>query len=111
MKKISKVNQKHFINGVQHIIETYKATENTDNHYKWVLNTKAGKLYITIHDDNELVLGVFCKFDDVEKAKTILDPHSQTLLNPYSGKWNFLSSDVVELLYNFNSELELIVCD
>lgn len=109
MRKLSKAKKKYFNTGIQHIIKTYKATENTDNHYKWVLNTKAGKLYITVHDDNIYVFGAYCRFDNVEKAKEVLDSHAQTLLNPYSGKWNFLSSDPEELLYNLNSELELIV--
>ena len=108
MRKLSKAKKKYFNKGIQNIIETHKFAENQVNHYKWILETKAGKLYITIHDDVDYIFGVFCRFGDVEKAKEVLDTHAQSLLNPYSGKWNFLSADPEELLYNLNSELELI---
>jgi len=63
---------------------------------EYEIETKGGKLRIILHEDEHSmesdVYSVFCRFNDVEKARKYFgigeyDHFHQ--LNPHSGKWNF----------------------
>lgn len=66
--------------------------------------TKAGKLWLRPDHDGENMLSIYCRFDDVDLAKSILGDGMHNRLNPYSGKWNFHMSceDVPNAFYAFN---------
>jgi len=59
---------------------------------EYEIETKGGKLRITLHEDEHSmesgIYSVFCRFNDVEKARKYFGIHSYQL-NPHSGKWNF----------------------
>lgn len=65
------------------------------HHYN--IQTKAGQLLISLHlpESPSGIYCIFCRFEDVEKAKIVLTPINQDNLNKHSGKWNFhyLSAD------------------
>lgn len=85
--------------------------ENAVFNGQWVLKTVAGELNISIHEpERSEVFSIFCRFEDVEKAKNIVLPggyHSR--LNDYSGKWNFHAYDANELLQEFKTELSSLL--
>ena len=82
---------------------------------EWVLKTVAGDLHISVHEpERSEVFSLFCRFEDVEKAKTFVPTHAQRLyknntMNGYSGKWNFHSYDANELLDEFKTELSSLL--
>ena len=82
---------------------------------EWVLKTVAGDLNISVHEpERSEVFSLFCRFEDVEKAKTFVPTHAQRLyknntMNGYSGKWNFHSYEADELLQEFKTELSSLL--
>lgn len=69
--------------GATLVEETYR--------YVLTLNTKAGILTVSLHKEDKpsKLFSIFCRFEDVEKAKLVLSASNQENLNKYSGKWNY----------------------
>lgn len=65
--------------------------------HHYTIQTKAGQLLISLHipDFPSGIYCIFCRFEDVEKAKQVLTPTNQENLNKFSGKWNhhYLGAD------------------
>ena len=61
------------------------AKEDDSYGYPFSLETKYGKLYISVHEEDKQskIHSCFTQFDNVDEAKKHLN------CNPYSGKWNF----------------------
>lgn len=78
-----------------------------DRDYYW-LETKAGLMRIGLMDDAGWI---HCRFEDVEKAKTILGSVWGNRLNPYSGKWNWHwhSEAEAETLKAFEREVRWLI--
>jgi len=60
-------------------------TEDNPSIYRFTLETKYGKLYISLHEEDRKskVHSCYTRFEDVDEAKKHLN------CNPFSGKWNF----------------------
>jgi len=70
------------------------------------LKTVAGDLHISLREpERSEVFSIFCRFEDVEKAKRFFIGSWHNKLNEYSGKWNFHTYDASELLEEFKSEI------
>ena len=108
MRKIGKARQAKFYKKVLAILTSFGAVKSNGVDYGWNLATEAGNLRISIHDEQYSIFSIFCRFDNVAKAKEKLDNFSQSYLNPYSGKWNFHSKDENKILDDFKNELGLI---
>ena len=52
---------------------------------RFTINTKVGKNTITIDNDNVYCYTIFSRYEDVEKAKSLLH---YKIINRYSGKYN-----------------------
>jgi hypothetical protein len=80
-----------------------------DTFYKWVIETKAGKLYVSVHEaEASKLFSIFCRFDDPKLANETLSPHNKSNLNPHSGKWNYHMSNMEDCLNSFQDSLEKI---
>jgi hypothetical protein len=80
MRKPSRESIARFKDRFDAIVNQHRG-EVSDNHYKYMLHTKYGKLYITIHSED--VETVFTKFDEPGKAKDAFN------CNQLNGKYNF----------------------
>lgn len=72
--------------------------------YALRIETTLGLLHVSPHDD-----WIATRFDDVDRAKSVLGSGRDGRLNPYSGKWNFHFADgtpVAEALHYFATNLE-----
>ena len=77
---------------------------------EWILKTVAGDLNISVHEpERSEVFSLFCRFEDVEKAKLLLPVLYQGHLNQYSGKWNFHTYEADDLLTDFKTELSSLL--
>lgn len=56
--------------------------------YRWVLPTIVGDLSVTIHDNINGGLVIFCRYEDPERAGAVLGQGFAGGFNPHSGKWN-----------------------
>lgn len=72
--------------------------------YEWTVPTKAGGLFVSIHERPSEIFSIFCRFDDVEKAKELMGKDSVS----GGGKWNFHMSDEKEILELFEGNLKNI---
>ena len=63
--------------------------ETSDGHVapEILVDTHLGKLWVKPYG-----VGIFCRWQDVERAKSVLPHGPNDALNPYSGKWNFYFS-------------------
>ena len=70
---------------------------------QYFIETKAGKLDITLHreDKPSKIYSIFCRFEDPKKATEVLTPYNASNLNKYSGKWNYHMSNDKELFAQF----------
>lgn len=59
-----------------------------DSFYRFQIETKAGRLYITPYEN-----WIAACFADVERAKQLLGSSLHGRLNPSTGKWNFHFAD------------------
>lgn len=85
--------------------ETYKWESSTG----WTIETKAGKLDVSVHHDKSSIYSIFCRFDDPKKAVEVLTPTNASNLNKHSGKWNYHMSDEKEILAIFESSVREIL--
>jgi len=77
----------------------------------YFIETKAGKLDITLFKEDKPsgIYSIFCRFDDVDKAKEVLTPWNQSNLNKHSGKWNYHRVNGKEIFEEFISSLKEIL--
>lgn len=88
----SKVQMQKFNKRVEKLILSLGGVP--DTFYKWVIETKAGKLFVTVHEpEASKVFSIFCRFDDPKLANEMLPENCKGNLNIYSGKWNFHYED------------------
>lgn len=104
-----------------------KGAKPAEGLYKWQIETKAGTLFISIHNSDFTKAGnlkkqknpiasIYCRFEDVDAAKVCPDV-DQNRLNRFSGKYNFTvgqedgdTKSVWEYCFNlFSYELERIL--
>jgi hypothetical protein len=85
--------------------------------YKWILNTKAGELLVSVHEarDKGYLYSIFCCFENPKEALKLLvevgleaqsDPRGNGKLNRYSGKWNYHHADERDTLVSFEMNIE-----
>lgn len=83
---MSKTKQREFQKAICDGLRELGVRDN-DIHYKFVIDTPLGDLFITVHDSDienkSKIYSVYARFEDTERAR------KKTGCNPYSGKWNF----------------------
>lgn len=72
--------------------------------YKWTVPTKAGGLFVDVHERPSEIFSIFCRFDDTQAAKDLLGKDFVS----GAGKWNFHMSDEKEILELFESYIKNI---
>ena len=106
MKRFNKVTQRKRNRDFHAVMREWLDTNATKNEdglsYLYEIETKHGKLLITLHDsdaeDGSDLYSVYCRFEDVDRAKKALCRERNGFysmdgrLNPHSGKWNFHQS-------------------
>ena len=103
----SKVQMQKFNNKVEKIVLALGGIP--DTFYNWVIETKAGKLYVSVHEaEASKLFSIFCRFDDPKLANEVLSSFNKSNLNPYSGKWNYHSQSESDCLNSFQESLKLI---
>jgi hypothetical protein len=77
---------------------------------QYVLDTKVGKLDITLHSDSEKysVASIFTRFQDIGRVNKS-GINFGGALNPHSGKWNFHFADENECLEHFKNCIDKIL--
>lgn len=92
------------------MMQNFGATSPGKWQYKYQLNTKAGLLYLTVHEPHKSeIFSVFCMFEQPQKAKAVLSKWEQDRLNDYSGKWNYHQRDASYLLGGLEMNLSDLV--
>lgn len=77
--------------------------------YHWSVQTKAGKLFVTVHEpEASKFFSIFCCFEDEKLANEMLTESNKSNLNKSSGKFNFHYSDEELCLKIFTSSLKEI---
>jgi len=80
--------------------------------YDWDLQTQAGLLGVTVDPDSTYLHRIFARFQDVDRAKALLDRLAVSHLNPHSGKWNFnwsLGATAKYMFAQFRAEVDPIL--
>lgn len=106
----SKKAQEQFNNKVIKAIEKMGAKNlNQSFGQRFEIETKAGKLFISLHDpEKSEVFSIFCCFDDVKRANETLRTENKENLNKHSGKWNYHyrdSNSCLDIFVNSISEI------
>jgi hypothetical protein len=105
----SKAQMEKFNKKVEKIVLGMGGTLCSSLPYRWSLNTKAGKLYVAVHEaEASQLFSIFCCFDDEKLANEMLSVDNKRNLNVHSGKWNFHISNEKECLDTFTSSLKEI---
>jgi hypothetical protein len=103
----SKAQMQKFNNKVEKIVLLLGGVPT--NLYRWVIETKAGKLFVTVHEaEASKLFSIFCCFDDEKLANETLPLDCRRNLNECSGKWNFYSQNENDCLNSFQDSLEKI---
>ena len=117
-RNIGKARLKSFHKKVKQIVHEYggvpEKTKSSFLSYNFNIETKAGLLGISIHEDSDLdhgtsVFSIFARFEVVKKANDLMGENHR--LNPYSGKWNFHYGDEGHCLHIFETELRDLITD
>lgn len=109
MRKVSKKNAIDFLSQVTNILKDYKAIEvESQTSYKcYKLNTKAGELKVIIEDldsaTESSIYTVFTRFENPKEARELCE------CNPFSGKYNFHTSNKEECICSFSRFLHEII--
>lgn len=105
----SKKVMEAFNKKVEKIVLTLGGEKDPINWYNWFINTKAGKLYVSVHKaEASDLFSIFCRFDDPKLANEMLPEHLKANLNEYSGKWNFHFRDESTCLNRFTDNVQEI---
>ena len=75
------------------------------SHIECIIETKYGKLNISLHDDKSEVYSIFMRFDNPELIKDIDDRS----MNKYSGKWNIHTWSEEEALGEFEKRITMVI--
>lgn len=110
---MSKKTQALFRKQLEVLITEVGATKTDDTDwYKWQLQTKAGILQITVHDDDtDNLFGVYMKFDEPAKSVAYFTNHYLDILNlnQYSGKYNHYHDDLAFLMDRIKVRLNKLI--
>jgi hypothetical protein len=69
--------------------------------YRFTMPVKTGLMHL--HPEvGTHIHSLFCRFGNVKAAKELLGDS----INPHSGKWNFHSTDIDEMMSQFYTEIE-----
>lgn len=72
------------------LMDKLGATKPGKYSYQYTLNTKAGLLYLNVHEpEKSEVFSIYCLFEEPGRAKATIQAHELDRLNSYSGKWNY----------------------
>ena len=94
---------------VETIVLSMGGTLNSSLPYRWDIQTKAGKLFVTVHEtEASKLFSIFCCFEDEKLANEMLTESNKSNLNKSSGKYNFHHSDEETCLRIFTSSLKEI---
>jgi len=105
----SKIQMEKFNKKVEKIVLDMGGTLKSPLPYRWSVQTKAGKLFVTVHEaEASKLFSIFCCFDDPKLANEVLSSFNKSNLNPYSGKWNYHSQHENDCLNSFQESLEKI---
>ena len=105
----SKIQMAKFNKKVEAIVLSMGGTLNSSLPYHWSVQTKAGKLFVTIHEaEASKLFSIFCCFEDEKLANEMLSVSNKSNLNSHSGKFNFHYSDEEVCLREFTSSLKEI---
>jgi len=103
----SKAQMQKFNNKVEKIVLALGGIPT--NFYKWVIETKAGKLYVSVHEaEASKLFTIFCCFDEPKLANETLPSNCKGNLNEFSGKWNYHFQDEEICLQVFQTRLKEI---
>jgi nucleoid DNA-binding protein len=91
--KISKKNSDKYVKEINSFISNDLSGElvnDNDHNISYKIETIVGELLLTINKEQSIIYTVFGRFKDIDKAKEKFDS------NPFTGKYNFLSSDNID---------------
>lgn len=92
----------------QYGIVPHRFTNSKFSHYPYMMNTKAGVMFIQPEvGAGHYTFTMFCIFDDVQEANKII-PASNDRLNRWSGKFNFHEPSIAYLTNQFKLEINAI---
>ena len=105
----SKIQMAKFNKKVEAIVLSIGGTLNSSLPYRWDIQTKAGKLFVRVHEPEAgNLFSIFCCFDNEKLANEMLTESNKSNLNKSSGKFNFHYSDEELCLKIFTSSLKEI---
>ena len=105
----SKIQMAKFNKKVETIVLSMGGTLNSSLPYRWDIQTKAGKLFVRVHEPEAgNLFSIFCCFDNEKLANEMLTESNKSNLNKSSGKFNFHYSDEELCLKIFTSSLKEI---
>ncbi len=105
----SKIQMEKFNKKVEKIVLGMGGTLTSTLPYRWAVQTKAGKLFVTVHEaEASKLFSIFCCFDNEKLANEMLSVSNKSNLNSHSGKFNFHYSDEETCLSAFSSSLKEI---
>lgn len=103
----SKVQMTKFNKKVEKIVLALGGVVATS--YKWSIETKAGTLFVTVHEpEASKLFSIFCRFDNPQLANENLPQSCKGNLNENSGKWNYHFMEEEYCLQLFSSRLKEI---
>jgi hypothetical protein len=105
----SKIQMAKFNKKVEAIVLSMGGTLNSSLPYHWSVQTKVGKLFVTVHEaEASKLFSIFCCFEDEKLANEVLTESNKSNFNSSSGKFNFHYSDEETCLRIFTSSLNEI---
>ena len=105
----SKIQMGKFNKKVEKIVLSMGGNSQSPLPYRWAVQTKAGKLFVTVHEaEASKLFSIFCCFDDEKLANEMLTESNKSNFNSSSGKFNFHYSDEQVCLDSFTSSLNEI---
>lgn len=103
----SKIQMEKFNKKVEKIVLGMGGNSQSPLPYRWSVQTKAGKLFVTVHEaEASKLFSIFCCFDDEKLANEVLTESNKGNFNSWSGKFNFHISNEKECLDTFASSLK-----
>lgn len=113
MRNLSKNSLIKFDKAVRKIINHFGGVPSklSFSHYDvFDFQTKVGKFIVTLDWTKETSLYcIFSRFENAKKASKLLVSFGSGLINPHSGKCNFIGRDYENILQGFETLLTLII--